>query len=179
MTWTANIDETKIMSGPYRIGLGADTSENEIGECEDVVIGYTTPITYVNAGDLIGNETIIDGIMHAPNVEATFVMFQSDTTNINRAIPNSTLSTGATSKSLTIDIQSTGGRLLSGSDQRIRFHHYGTALLTDHTKDFIFPAGVLIVDGEITISGRVGLSCKIIALPDSNHDKIIFGINQT
>lgn len=179
MSWTANIDETKVMSGPYRVGLGTDGSELEIGEVETVVINYTTPITYVNAGDLIGNETVIDGIMHAPNVEATFVMFQTDPTNLNRAMPNSTLSGGTTSKSLTIDIQTTGGKLLSGSDQRIRFHHYGTSTLTDATKDFIFPAGVLLIDGEITVSGRVGFACKIIALPDSNHDKIIFGMNQT
>lgn len=179
MTWTTNIDETKIMSGPYRVGLGVDASENEIGEVEEVVLHYERPRTYINGGDLIGNETIIDAIKHAPNVSATFVLFQTDTTNLNRAFANSTLSTGATSKSLTIDIQTAGGQLMSDSDQRIRFHKYSVAILTDATKDFIFPAGHLDVGGEITISGRVGVQCEIIALPDSNHDKIIFGQNVT
>lgn len=179
MSWTANIDETKIMSGPYRVGLGTDGSELEVGEVEEVVIHYERPRTYINGGDLIGNETIIDAIKHAPNVSATFVMFQSDPTNLNRAFSNSTLSTGATSKSLTIDIQTTGGQLMSDSDQRIRFHKYSVTTLTDATKDFIFPAGHLDVVGEITVSGRVGLQCEIIGLPDSNHDKIIFGQNVT
>lgn len=185
MAWTPSEDSTKIYAGPFLIGIGASGSEVSVGEVDAiaVTIGITTDL--IKAGAFFGTETVVDEIINGVTGTATFKMKQVlDTTNLEAvAAPGSltTLSAGATSKSLTWDCNTLAGNSLKANASRIRFHKYSVASLTDETKDIIFPSAVIYIPAEeMSLSaadGSLGISCFLRAFPDSNNDVVIVGYN--
>lgn len=181
MSWTENKDSTKILYGPYRIGKGAAGSEAELGETSELVVSIRYTVNEIGCGNLFGKETLKDAVVAGVRVEGTFNLFQTDTTNMNRVMPGSSLSAGASNKELKLDADSCCGIALSGSATRYIFHYAGATAFTDLEKDIEFKNAVVIPDGEMDLTGENArtLPCRIIGFIDSSNELAQFSENET
>jgi len=181
MTWTAS-ESLSIYTGPYLVGIGVAGSEYSIGEVGDLAVSFGLSVEQHKGGAFYGTETVYDEIPNGINAYATCRFKQVfNTTLLDKWAILATLSTGATSKSLTFDLDVWIGKSLRASGARVRFHKYSVVDLTDETQDIIFPLAVPYpVPEDINMMASpegLGIPIMIRAFPDSSNEVIVIGKN--
>jgi hypothetical protein len=154
MVWTSNISGGDLRTGPFQIGVGAAGSEQGVGECDEIQVFRGYDIVEKVGGAFLGRTSLIDAIVQGIRAGGTFMGMQMDETTLDRLFPLATLSTGNSSKSMTLTNTTIVGKSLLAQASRIRFHYEGQSTLTDETKDIIFPKGIIVpTDEPYTIDG--------------------------
>lgn len=185
MPYTNNYAAAQMLHGPYDVLLGADGSEQSLGETLDLAYSPGLSVAEIKAGDLGGRETLLDLVINGVNPKASFILRQTKTADLYRAFPYLTYSTGPTKRSLTLNMLTHGGLSLASFAARLRFHLKGTADYTDKTDDKIFDKAILLpADDENSIAGQEGDGVAIVVygLPDTAAapalgNKLVWGVN--
>jgi hypothetical protein len=185
MAWTPKENSASIYSGPFLVAKGAAGSEESVGEIRELSVQEWQEWADITAGTFFGTETVIDQVCIGVRATASFLLMQTfgDKTMADpaRVVPNSTLSAGSTSKSMTWDVGTMCGKLASDSAVRWVFHKYSITDLTDYTYDHVFPKAIVyFAPEEYSISGADGAAmvpCMLVAFPDASDDIIVHGIN--
>jgi len=183
MPWTESALGADIIAGPFQLAQGSAGSETSLGDITDlkVTIGYETENIY--GGAFFGTATIIDQVFTGVTVSATFGLLQhiGDLNKVVPALaaPGNVLSTGPTSKTLTLDVDVICGTVATDYDARWVLHKRSVASEADTSYDIVFPAAVVYFApeefGAMGDDGHLIIPCKLVAFPDSNKDIVIIG----
>lgn len=184
MAWSNNLDIAEFFSSAYKLGKGTAGSESDVGEIREPRgrLYYTN--TEIKGGACLGPDTTVEVVTTGVGFGATFFLMQN-VANLTKDVfslvmPGSTLSTGPTKKTLTIDANTICGvGAVAGSRTgRWVFHTKAVAADDDTTYDLVFPRGIVFpTDEEFPLDGTdaVLIPCVLIGLPDANNDIAILG----
>ncbi len=183
MAWTEKALAADIIAGPFQLAQGSAGSETSLGDITDlkVTIGYETEDVF--GGAFFGTATVIDQVITGVTVNATFGLMQhiGDMDKVTTALATvgETLSTGPTSKTLTLDVDTICGTVATDYDARWVLHKRSVADESDTSYDIVFPAAVVYFApeefGAMGEDGHLIIPCKLVAFPDSNKDIVIIG----
>lgn len=185
MAWTNSASIPEIKSGPYLLGKGAAGSEIDVGDIRPVSSRIFYSINEIKGGASFGPDTTVDVVYTGLGAYVSFGLMQNigddAKATASYAFPGSTLSTGPTKKTMTLDANTITGLSAVGASHTDRWvlHQKAVSDESDTSYDIVFPRAVVVpTDEEFAMLGNedaVIIPCMLIALPDGNNDLVIVG----